>query len=84
MTDVDERKAELRELVADVLEIEPEELTDHGDFAEDYDGDSLRAIEMLARIERKYKVEIPQQELATMRNFDSVFTVAANYAGWRV
>jgi acyl carrier protein len=84
VTDVDERKAELRELVADVLEIEPEELTDHGDFAEDYDGDSLRAIEMLARIERKYKVEIPQQELATMRNFDSVFTVAANYAGWRV
>lgn len=84
MTDVDMRKAELRELVAEVLEIEPEELTDTGDFAEDYDGDSLRAIEVLTRIERKYKIEIPQQELATMRDFESVVKVTSNYAGWRV
>lgn len=83
MTEMDQRKAELRELVADVLEIEPEELTDTGDFAEVYDGDSLRAIEMLARIERKYKIEIPQQELAAMRDFESVVKVTANYAGWR-
>ncbi|WP_199434093.1 acyl carrier protein [Qaidamihabitans albus] len=83
MTNVEDRKTELRELVAEVLEIEPDELTDHGDFVEDYDGDSLRAIELLARIERKYKIEIPQQELATMRDFDAVYAVTAGYAGWR-
>lgn len=84
MTDSDAHRAELRELVAEVLEIEPEELTDHGLFVEDYDGDSLRAIEMLARIEKKYRIEIPQQELAAMSDFGSVYAVTANYAGWAV
>lgn len=84
MSDSDVRREELREIVAEVLEIEPEELTETGRFVEDYDGDSLRAIEMLARIEKKYRIEIPQQELATMSDFGSVFAVTANYAGWAV
>lgn len=83
MIDLAVRRTELRELVAEVLEIEPEELTDTGNFVDVYDGDSLRAIEMLARIEKRYRLEIPQQELATMQDFASVFAITANYAGWR-
>ena len=63
---------ELREMVAEVLELEPEELTDTGDFMEDYEADSLRAIEILARIDKKYKVEIPQAELPELRNLTAV------------
>jgi acyl carrier protein len=73
---------ELRELVAEVLEVEPEELTDTGDFQEDYEADSLRAIEMLARIEKRYKIEIPQKELASMQNLKAVYEVTASYARW--
>ena len=47
-----ERLEELREIVADVLEVEPEELTDDGDFQEEYEADSLRAIEILARLDK--------------------------------
>ena len=54
---------ELRKVVSDVLEIEPEELTDTGDFVEEYEADSLRAIEILARLDKQYKIEIPQAEL---------------------
>jgi acyl carrier protein len=74
------RLAELREIVAEVLEIEPEELTDDGDFVEEYEADSLRAIEILARIEKKYRVEIPQAELAEMRNLAAVGDVVNRYA----
>ena len=63
---------ELRELVAEVLELEPEELSDTGDFQDDYGADSLRAIEVLARIDKMYKVEIPQAELPEMRNLKAV------------
>ncbi|HEU4421984.1 MAG TPA: acyl carrier protein [Pilimelia sp.] len=63
---------ELRELVAEVLEVEPEELSDSGDFVEDYEADSLRAIEILARIDKRYKVEIPQAELPELRNLKAV------------
>jgi acyl carrier protein len=73
---------ELRELVAEVLELEPEELTDEGDFVEEYGADSLRAIEILARIEKRYKVEIPQAELPDMSNLQNVYAVVARRAGW--
>jgi acyl carrier protein len=72
---------ELREIVAEVLEVDAEELTDTGDFVEEYDADSLRAIEILARIEKRYKVEIPQSELAEMRNLKAVGEVVARYVG---
>ena len=36
MSQTEQRYAELREIIAEVLEIEPEELTDAGDFAEEY------------------------------------------------
>jgi acyl carrier protein len=63
---------ELREMVAEVLELEPEELSDTGDFFDEYEADSLRAIEILARIDKRYKVEIPQAELAELRNLKAV------------
>lgn len=82
MADGDLYLEELRELVAEVLEVEPEELTDTGDFQAEYEADSLRAIEMLARIEKKYKIAIPQKELANMQNLKAVYEVTASYANW--
>jgi acyl carrier protein len=76
------RLDELRELTAEVLEMEPEEISDTADFAEEYDADSLRAIEILARIEKKYKIDIPQDRLPEMRNLKAVYDVVAAYAGW--
>jgi acyl carrier protein len=83
MTDITtSRYEQLREIVADVLELEPEELSDTGDFVEEYEADSLRAIEILARIEKKYKIEIPQSQLPEMRNLKAVYDVVARYAHW--
>ena len=72
MTQEDRLMEELRELVAEVLELEPEELSETGDFIDDYEADSLRAIEILARIDKQYKVEIPQAELPELRNLKAV------------
>ncbi|WP_018680562.1 acyl carrier protein [Actinokineospora enzanensis] len=82
MSDTEQHLAELRELVAEVLELEPEELSDTADFQEEYEADSLRAIEMLARIEKRYRVQIPQKELAGMQNLKAVYEITAAYAGW--
>lgn len=81
MADVD-RKEELREIVADVLEMDTDEISDTGDFINDYDADSLRAIEILARIDKRYKVEIPQAELPELRNLDAVYESLVRRAGW--
>lgn len=72
MTPSQPQLEELRELVADVLELEPDELTDTGDFVADYEADSLRAIEILARIDKQFQIEIPQAELPELRNLQAV------------
>lgn len=81
-TIVQQRIEDIREIVADVLELEPEEISDTSLFMEDHDADSLRAIEILARLEKKYDVEIPQSELPKMVNLTAVYEVLSEHAGW--
>lgn len=77
-----EQLDEIREIVAEVLEVEPEEITETSNFANDHEADSLRAIEILARLEKKYKVEIPQSDLPKMENLTAVYEILAERAGW--
>ncbi|MEJ2853328.1 MULTISPECIES: acyl carrier protein [unclassified Saccharothrix] len=79
---IEQHLEELREITADVMEVEVEEVTDDGLFTEEHDADSLRAIELLARIEKKYKIDIPQEELPNMTTLRALYEVVAKYAGW--
>jgi acyl carrier protein len=72
---------DLRRMVADVLEIEPEELGADDDLAGEHGADSLQAIEILASIEKAYDVEIPQEELAKMTTLRAVYDVVKTHAG---
>ncbi|MEH1028503.1 acyl carrier protein [Micromonospora profundi] len=83
MTIKEQQLEELREIVAEVLEVEPEELTDTGDFMNEYEADSLRAIEILARIDKQFKVEIPQAELPELRNLKAVHAALTRHATGR-
>ncbi|NYT95626.1 MULTISPECIES: acyl carrier protein [Salinispora] len=80
MTQTDPRMAELRDIVAEVLELESEELTETGDFVADYEADSLRAIEILARIDKKFKIEIPQSELPQLNNLKAVYDAVVRHS----
>lgn len=71
----------VRGILADILEIDAADLTDEGSFSEEYDADSLRAVEILATLEKTFKVKIPEQELANMANFREVIGVLNRY-GW--
>jgi acyl carrier protein len=78
-----EHMDQLRVIAAEVLEREPEEIADAADFRSEYDADSMRAIEILSRIEKRYGIEIPQSELAKMQSLNAVYDVVAQYAGWQ-
>ncbi len=73
----EEQARQLREIVIDVLELEPEELTETSHFVNDHEADSLLAIEILARIEQDLDVEIPQDQLPEMVNLAGVRDVFA-------
>jgi acyl carrier protein len=66
---------QIKDIVCEILEIEPEEVSATSLFKEDHDADSLRAIEILASLERTFGVTIDQAELARMVNLDGVYAV---------
>ncbi|GIF02256.1 acyl carrier protein [Paractinoplanes rishiriensis] len=73
----DTQKQTIREIVSEILEIEPEEMTETSLFKEDHEADSLLAIEILAALERTLKVTIDQAELPRMVNLEAVYAVVA-------
>ncbi|GAB2963881.1 acyl carrier protein [Saccharothrix stipae] len=70
-------KAKIKDIVSEILEIDPEEMTDTSLFKEDHDADSLGAIEILSALERTFGVEIDQAELTRMVNLEGVIAVVA-------
>jgi acyl carrier protein len=59
---------ELRTLVSAIIEIPREKLTLEADFIDDLNVDSLRAIEIVAAFEKKYRIVIPEQDIPKIRN----------------
>lgn len=69
MTDAALRE-KLREIIAEVSEVD--DIPDEKPF-EDLGIDSMMAIEIVAEVERTYKLSIPEDELQTMTNFTRVY-----------
>jgi acyl carrier protein len=78
--DIADLQQKISEIIAQELELEPSELTETGDFVDEYDADSLSLITILARIEKEAGVVVPQNELENMRNLAGVFVVTEKYA----
>ncbi|MES4908103.1 MULTISPECIES: acyl carrier protein [unclassified Streptomyces] len=79
---VEERQETIKEIVTDILEIDPEEVTETSLFKEEHDADSLRAIEILAALEKEFNVVIAQAQLSRMTNLKGVYEVVSEAAGW--
>lgn len=75
-----EGKGQIKEIVCEILEIDPNEITDGSLFKEDHGADSLRAIEILAALERTFRVTIDQAALDQMVNLDGLYSVVADAA----
>ena len=82
MTDVRAIDRErIAELVSEILEIDRAEISETSLFKDDHGADSLRAIEILASLEREFRIEIDQSNLARMVNLRGIFEVVAESSG---
>jgi len=77
----DQHKREIKDLVCDILEIDPDKVTLVSLFKEEHSADSMSAIEILAVLESKFKISIDQAELNRMVNLDGVYTVVEEAEG---
>lgn len=56
-------ESDMRNLVAEILEKEAQEIDSNAHFVRDLGMDSMMALEILAAIEKKYKIVIPEEML---------------------
>ena len=71
----EELREALREIVAEVAELD--EVPDAKPF-KDLGIDSMMAIEIVAEVERRYKLKIPEQELEQIRDLNSVVSLVSS------
>ncbi len=70
-------KAEIKKLVSDISEIPQDQIKEDARFAEDLGIDSMMALEIVASIEKKYKIVIPEEKIPTIRSLNNVYQLLA-------
>lgn len=74
---MDERKLEneLRQMVAEILETEPETIDKDAHFVKDLGMDSMMALEILAGIEKKYRIVVPEDLLSKFTSLNETVKI---------
>lgn len=58
---------DLKEIIAEQLNVEVEEIKETMSFTEDLGADSLDLFELAMAMEEKFEIEIPSEDLATIK-----------------
>ncbi|WP_431044255.1 acyl carrier protein [Streptomyces sp. P1-3] len=72
---------ELRTLIADVLDVDEEELTEEANFVEDLGVDSLMALEVMVELEKKYSIKLGERELKKITCLRAAYDLIAKKLG---
>jgi acyl carrier protein len=63
---------EVKELVSEIIEVPVEKLSPEADFFTDLKVDSLKAIEIVAAFEKKYRIIVPEKDIPNIRNIKQI------------
>jgi acyl carrier protein len=53
----------LKEVAAEVLSVDPDQITETARFKEDLDADSLDLVELVMGLEERFDIEVPEDDL---------------------
>ena len=67
---------EIRSIVSNILEIDEGKITPDAKFVEELGMDSMMALEILASVEKKYKIKIPEEYLTKVTSLKSMIEIA--------
>ena len=73
-------EAIIRKIVAEVLEVDPETIQPDAQLVEDLGMDSMKALEILAAIEKRFRIKVPEDNLPKLTTLNQVIQVAKQYA----
>ncbi len=66
---------DVRALVAEILETDPKQISADAHFVKDLGMDSMMALEILASIEKKYRIVIPEEALPQFTNLNKTVSI---------
>jgi acyl carrier protein len=69
---------EITKLVSEIIEIPETEIKPEADFAKDLNVDSMKAIEIVAAMEKKFKIIIPEKEIPNIHQLSQVIALVKN------
>jgi acyl carrier protein len=53
----------LKEVAAEVLSVDPDQVTEAARFKEDLDADSLDLVELVMGLEERFDIQVPEEDL---------------------
>ncbi len=71
-------EVEIRDMVSEILEVPVEKLAPDVDFFKDLNVDSLKAIEIVAAFEKKYRIIVPEEDIPKIRNLGQLIDYTRN------
>ena len=77
MTDLE---MSVRKIVAEVLEVEPGTIQPDAQLVEDLGMDSMKALEIMAAIEKRFRIKVPEGDLPKLTTLNRVTQIAKQYA----
>ena len=69
----------VKEVVSNVLKLDPSEITDNANFVFDLGADSLQSIELIAGFEEEFDIEMDQDKALEIQNIDDAVEFIAQY-----
>jgi acyl carrier protein len=75
----DQIRAEVKKLIAEIIELEPEEISDTALFAEDLGVDSLAGMEVMVTVDKRFKIDIPEEEFVKLKNVNDVVEMVRRF-----
>ncbi len=79
MPETRQLEQEIRDLIADIIEMEADQIDPDAHLVEDLGMDSMMALEILAAIEKKYKIRIPEEDLPKITTVNRAVELAKKY-----
>ena len=71
-------ESNIRNLIAKIIEVEPEKIGSETSFVEELGADSMMALEIMATLEKKYNITIPEEDLPKLSNLKQVIQLVSS------
>jgi len=79
VTTAEQVRTEIKNLIAVVTERDAEEVSDTALFVDDLGVDSLMAMEVMVTVDKKFKIDIPEEEFSQIKNVDDAVATVMRY-----